>query len=226
MSAYFVTGAGTEVGKTFVSAALLTEARARGVTVQGLKPVMSGFAPDNLQESDAGLLLSACGETTSRENIDRICLYAFQAPRAPNIAAREECVSMDGDEITSFCRRHIATTEPRGLLLIEGAGGVMSPTTDAMLQLDLICALSLPTILVTGAYLGAISHTLSALKILQATEIPVAAIVVSQSESTGGDPAGIADELARLQKVCVISAPYGQSSRVLGGALLDRLKFS
>src|SRR5690606_6777257 len=66
-------------------------------------------------------------------------------------------------------------------LVIEGAGGVMSPLTDDKTVLDLIAALGGPTILVTGTYLGAISHTLTALEALRRRDVVLPCVIVNES---------------------------------------------
>src|SRR5690606_25597343 len=78
------------------------------------------------------------------------------------------------------CLRRIAATRC-DLFLVEGAGGLMSPLADDGLNLDLIAALDLPVVLVGGAYLGAISHTLTALSVLKNLGHDVRAVAVSES---------------------------------------------
>jgi dethiobiotin synthetase len=70
-------------------------------------------------------------------------------------------------------------------LLIEGAGGVMSPLSDGATVLDLIEALDAPVLLVTGTYLGAISHTLTAVEVLRRRGVNIRAVVINENEGSG-----------------------------------------
>ncbi len=71
-------------------------------------------------------------------------------------------------------------------MLIEGAGGVMSPIDDSHTVLDLIAGLGHPAVLVTGSYLGAISHTLTAICALKSRGVPIQGVLVSESPRCAG----------------------------------------
>jgi dethiobiotin synthetase len=85
-----------------------------------------------------------------------------------------------------------------GPLLIEGAGGVMSPIAEDGTNLDLMAELGAPALLVTGSYLGAVSHTLTAIEAMKVRAVPVVAIVVSESEGEAPPLAEIEGALARF----------------------------
>ncbi|MEM9495768.1 MAG: dethiobiotin synthase [Pseudomonadota bacterium] len=221
MSAYFVTGSGTEIGKTYVSAAILKAARAAGRAVSASKPLMSGFTRSAIAESDAGLLLDACGEASTEANLARICLHNFEEPAAPNIAARNAGVALDDDALIRFVSRSAPSSD--GLHLVEGAGGVMSPATDSLLQRDLAAALGAPAILVTINYLGAISHTLSAMEALDKVSVKTALVVVSQPTADVAPPGDIIPELAMWRGEPILAAPFGIDPLSLGGDILKIL---
>jgi dethiobiotin synthetase len=183
MSAYFITATGTDIGKTLVARGLIGALRARGRAVAALKPVVSGFDPAEAAGSDSGLLLAALGRSVTPETIAEISPWRFAAPLAPDMAAAREGRNLDMRELIRFCHAAIAA-EP-GVLLIEGAGGLMSPVSIEHIMLDWIAALGLPVILVAGSYLGTISHTLTALDVLARRGLKVAALVVSE---TAGSP--------------------------------------
>lgn len=175
--AIFVAGAHTDVGKTHVAAALIRAARARGLACDAFKPVLSGFEPARWAESDAGRLLAALGR--GEEGLDAVSPLRFAAPLAPPLAARREGVRLELDEVLARCRAwlHASSAELR---LLEGAGGLMSPVAEDGLALDLPARLGLPSILVGGGYLGAVSHVLTALEVMRARGLPVRAVVVSE----------------------------------------------
>lgn len=179
MTAIFITGTGTDVGKTYVAASLIRHLRRMGRTVDALKPVVSGFDPALPATSDPGILLKALGLSVTPQDIDRIAPWRFRAALSPDLAAQQEGKAIDVDAVVAFCRT--AIDQRRDMLLIEGAGGIMVPLDDRRTVLDLMIALQLPLILVTGSYLGTISHTLTALDALFRRNLKVLATIVSET---------------------------------------------
>ena len=180
MTAVFVTGTGTDVGKTFLSAALIRHWRAAGHAVAAYKPVVSGFDPATEQASDPGVLLGALGHPIT--DIERISPWRFAAPLSPDMAAAREGRTLDFDAIVEFSHR-AATSAER--VLIEGVGGIMVPLDDRHTVLDWMSTLRLPVLLVAGSYLGTISHTLTALRVLAQRNLTVVAVAVSESAVPG-----------------------------------------
>jgi dethiobiotin synthetase len=194
MTMLFVTGAGTGVGKTYITALLVRQLRARGIQARAVKPVISGFDEATLDRSDSAILLDAMGELATPEMIATISPWRYAAPLAPNMAARREGKRIDFDAVVSFCRDAAVTAG--GPVLVEGVGGAMAPLTDDTTVLDWIAALNAPALLVSGNYLGAISHALTALAALRARGTKVAALVVSESE----DGVDLDETLAALRR--------------------------
>ncbi|RYF91378.1 MAG: dethiobiotin synthase, partial [Caulobacteraceae bacterium] len=178
MRTLFVAGAGTDVGKTWVTAALARALLAAGLSVAVFKPVASGYDPARPEESDAGRLLAALDREPTPEAIAEICPLRFAAPLSPPAAARREGVTLSLNGLVDSCRARIAAA-PAEVLLIEGVGGLMSPVTDTATGLDLLAALDVPAILVGGTYLGGISHLLTAAEVLAARRLPLLAAVAS-----------------------------------------------
>ena len=176
----FISGAHTDVGKTYVACAILRAARAKGLSVEALKPVVSGFDPQDWSQSDPGRLLAALGRSLTFEALDAISPLRFDAALSPPMAARLQGYDLRLGQLTDFCRAGLAASAA-DLTLVEGVGGVMSPISEDATGLDLMRALALPTVLVGGSYLGAISHTLTAIETLRARGLAIKAVVVSQS---------------------------------------------
>ncbi len=195
MGAIFVTGTGTDIGKTFTTAALIRQLRAAGRTVGAIKPVVSGFDPTATATSDPGVLLAALGRPATPDAIERISPWRFAAPLSPDLAAAREGRSLDFGALVAFCQAEIA--KPCDTLFIEGVGGIMVPLDATHTVLDWMTAMRVPLLLVAGSYLGTISHTLTALHVLAARNLEVAAVVVS--ESTGDTPP-LADTVATLAR--------------------------
>jgi dethiobiotin synthetase len=195
MRAAFISATGTDIGKTFVSTGLIRHFREIGRAVDAVKPVVSGFNLDDWRQSDPAALLAALGRPLVAEELERVSPWRFKAPLAPDIAARLEAQVIPFQEMVAFCRRAMAAC--RGVLLIEGIGGVMVPLDEHHTVLDLMSVLRIPAILVAGSYVGTISHTLTSLEVLARRNIEIAAVVVSESEHSA---AALADTVATLQR--------------------------
>jgi dethiobiotin synthetase len=175
----FIAGGHTDVGKTHVACALIRAARAQGRSVEALKPIASGFDRADWAASDPGRLLDALGLEPAPEALDRITPWRFAAPLAPPMAARLERRALPLSAVAELCAARLAATRA-DLFVLEGVGGLMSPLTDDATGLDLMLRLGLPVVLVGGGYLGAISHTLTAIEVLRTRGQAIAAVVVSQ----------------------------------------------
>ncbi len=182
MTAVFITATGTDIGKTFVAAGLIRHLRGAGRAVDAIKPVVSGFDPDAWQDSDPAALLAALGRPIASEEVERISPWRFEAPLSPHMAAQREGRAITFPEVVEFCRRSIAGR--RGVLLIEGIGGIMVPLDDHRTVLDWMSVLRIPIILVAGSYVGTMSHTLTSLEVLVRRNLNVAAVVVSESQAS------------------------------------------
>lgn len=194
MTGLFVTATGTDIGKTFVTAGLVRALRARGVAVEALKPVASGFDPAAPESSDPGVLLTALGREITAENLARISPWRFAAPLSPDMAARREGRRIDFAALIDFCH---SATRAADILLIEGVGGIMVPLDNEHTVLDWVAALRLPLLIMAGSYLGTISHTLSALDVVKRWGLDVAALIVNE---TPGGPVDLEETAQTIER--------------------------
>ncbi len=110
------------------------------------------------------------------ENSNSLALTHYQQPLSPDMAARTEgAAEVDFEATLTFCQ----TPQTSDYHFIEGAGGVAAPLNSKHTTLDLMAALGAPAILVCGHYLGSLSHTLTAIETLNARNIPLRAIIIS-----------------------------------------------
>jgi dethiobiotin synthetase len=195
MIGYFVAGAGTEIGKTFVTCRLVRELKAAGKGVRAVKPVISGFDPETVSDSDTGLLLAAMEDTTDAAAVGAVSPWRFADPISPDMAAAREGRRLDAREIATFCR-YAAPGGEGGILLVEGIGGVMVPLNEKETVLDWMEHLGWPAILVAGSYLGALSHCLTAASAIRAKGLQLAGIVVSESKE---NPVPLAETVATIR---------------------------
>ncbi|WP_342151699.1 dethiobiotin synthase [Methylorubrum sp. SB2] len=210
--ALFIAGAGTEIGKTYVTAALVRHLRASGGRVRALKPLASGVPSLDdpaFAESDTGRLLAAQGLAITPEAVAACSPWRFTAPLAPDLAAAREGRSLALDDLVGWCRARVVEADGDQTVLIEGVGGLMSPVTEAATGLDWLKALGLPALLVSGSYLGAISHALTAVETLRAHGVALIGVAVSESEGAPTLPETVADAIARHGGVQVGIVPRG-----------------
>ena len=163
--------------------------------MRAVKPVITGFADDAPGGTDTALLLDAQGLDATPEAIAEASPWRFGAALSPDMAARREGRSIDFRRLVDFCRG--LRDEAGDVLLIEGLGGVLVPLTDKETVADWIAALEVPALLVTGSYLGTLSHTLTAAEALKARGVPVAAVIVSESEE---GPVPLAETVETLER--------------------------
>lgn len=152
-TAWFIAGTDTEVGKTFVTSALLLAQRAQSVRALGMKPVAAGTDADGRNE-DVEALIAASGVAAPRQLVNP---YLFEPAIAPHIAAAEAGRVIDIPTIVAAFNtlRSMAET-----ILVEGVGGFCVPLGPQTDSADLAQALGLPVILVVGMRLGCINHAL------------------------------------------------------------------
>lgn len=194
MPPIFVTSSGTEIGKTYVSAMLTRELKARAI-----KPLVSGIDEETFAESDPAALLAAMGEEVSYVNAGLVSRWRFKAALSPDMAAKREGRGIDFGELVDEC---VSAAKKHDPLVIEGVGGLMVPLDGAHTVLDWMKALDaetgLASILVVGAYLGTISHTLTTLAVMRAEGLTPRVIVVSEKEPGPVPAEETAETIARF----------------------------
>jgi dethiobiotin synthetase len=191
----FVTGTGTDVGKTFVTAALIRHLRDAGKMVDAFKPVVSGFDAERIAGSDPDVLLSALGRASTLEEVQRISPWRFSAPLSPDLAAKSEGRAIHFPDLVAFSQK---ATDAGGTIFIEGVGGIMVPIDQSHTVLDWMSALHSPVLVVAGSYLGTISHTLTALHVLARRNLEIAGVVVSESATTGATLSETVESIGRF----------------------------
>lgn len=170
MTALFVTGTDTGVGKTFVACGLAHALRAAGRTVTVMKPVETGVetAPE-----DALRLRAAAGDPAP---LDVVCPWRFRAPLAPSEAARAEGATIDVDDLVG---RVAARARSADVLLVEGAGGLLVPIRNRITWLDVLQRTGLPMIVVAANRLGVVNHVALTSRVATDAGIAVRGFVLS-----------------------------------------------
>jgi len=167
----FVTGTGTEVGKTVVAATIARTLKGEGARVAVFKPAVTGL--DEGVETDHALLRRASGSNQSDEEI---APYRYGPPASPHLAA-----ALAGEEIDPERLRQAAAAAAEGAetIVCEGVGGLLVPLSPGYLVRDLAADLGHPLVVVASPGLGTINHTLLTVEAARATGLEVAAIVLN-----------------------------------------------
>lgn len=194
----FVTGTDTEVGKTFVACRMLEYWRSQGRSVGAYKPVASGAS--SMEESDAFHLWNAIGRSAPMSWVNP---QTFEAPLAPPIAAELEGRRVD-DQLL------IAGLEPWSdqceFLLIEGAGGLLSPISWTTTNADLAKSIDYPVVIVARNRLGAIHQILATVWVAARFELTIAEIVLN--DTSPSDCSVAAESNQRLLEPFLARIPF------------------
>jgi dethiobiotin synthetase len=201
----FITGTDTDVGKTYVGALIAAQMYAAGHRVGVYKPAASGchVAYGQLVADDAVALWRAAG---SPGDLDRVCPQRFLAPLAPHLAARAEGRELDEELLSSgldYWR------ERSDVVVVEGAGGLLSPLGDEIYVADLARDCGFPLVIVARNTLGVINQTLQTL-VAAATfrqGLPVAGVVLNSRDECPHDVslASNRDEISRRAQAPVLA---------------------
>lgn len=182
---FFITGTGTEVGKTYVAALLAWELASRGMRVGVYKPVASGcvMQGDRLVSEDALQLWQAAGKPLT---LDAVCPQRFVAPVAPNVAAQMEGHKVDPQLLRTGIEPWLESSD---IVLVEGAGGLMSPLSDDDFNADLAADLGFPLVIVAANRLGVINDTLQTAitASVWGEAIDTAGVILNQASEPGDD---------------------------------------
>jgi dethiobiotin synthetase len=193
----FVTGTDTEIGKTFVSSALLRGFVREGLQAAAMKPIAAGAFEVNgvLHNEDADQLDTASNVLLPPEMRTP---YLLKEPAAPHIAAALENVTFDLDHIVGC---HVQAVKRAEIVVVEGVGGFRVPLTATQDTADLAVALKLPVVLVVGMRLGCISHALLTAEAIAARGLTLAGWVANRIDPDMTFPdeniASIREHLAR-----------------------------
>jgi dethiobiotin synthetase len=167
----FVTGTGTEVGKTVVAAAMARTLAAAGSTVAVFKPAVTGIDSEPLPDHELLRLAAGCSQSD-----EEIAPYRYGPPASPHLAA-----AMAGEEIdpTRLRDAAAAAAASAAVLVCEGVGGLLVPLTPDYLVRDLAVELGFPLAVAAPPGLGTINHTLLTIEAARAAGLEVATVVLT-----------------------------------------------
>jgi dethiobiotin synthetase len=214
-SGVFVTGTGTEVGKTVVAAVIARTLAEAGKRVAVFKPAVTGLdelpadgprtghiGPFEAHRPDHEALRRAAG---SSQSDDEIAPYRYGPPMSPHLAAKLAGEEIEPERLLGVAR---AAAEGADVLICEGVGGLLVPLSPRYLVRDLAVDLALPLVVAASPVLGTINHTLLTIEAARAVGLEVAAAVLTPWPA---DPTPIEESnretIAALGKVRVETLP-------------------
>jgi dethiobiotin synthetase len=175
MKKIFITSSGTNIGKTLITCAMIKCMQKEFPSVHAIKPVISGFNP-NIIPNDLFYICESLGLNYIRDR-NRVNFVAFKKPLSPDMAARlEKRPEVNFRRLVSFINESSCEH-----LLVETAGGIMVPVNSRKTTLDLIASCADTLVVVTGSYLGSLSHTLTTLHVLKQAKKSPRLLIVTQS---------------------------------------------
>ncbi len=176
MRGLFVTGTGTGVGKTALSAALLATIAAAGEQVSAHKPVVTGVEdPPGEWPPDHELLARVAGMTP-----EQVAPLRYGPAVSPHLAADLAGERVDPERITATAQDALRNADAQGaVLIVEGVGGLLVPLTEDFTVRDLAARLGLPLVIAASPGLGTINHTLLTLESARAAGLEVRAVVLT-----------------------------------------------
>jgi len=195
-SGFFITATNTEVGKTFVTAALLQAGLDNAIDTVAIKPIQSGC------ENGAAPDVNEYAKVNPQNNFPP--QYALAYPSSPYYAAQKEHITIDMHAVKAYCDTFL---QRHALSLIEGAGGMLVPLTEHDMICDLVKMLDVPVILVCKNELGVLNQILLNLELCKYNGIDVACIVLNFHDPHDEICASNVDYLKSVFKGAVICVP-------------------
>ena len=193
MKSLFIAGTDTDVGKTCVTAALITMLKRSGKNVGFMKPFATGHKQNSKFKSSDVELLASISKTNDSDQL--LNPYFFSIPASPLTAAKKLNIEIDLGLVHSAYDNLLSIHD---YLLVEGIGGVMTPIKSDYTVCNLIKELDLSTIIVCDSRIGTINHTLMTCKICELYGISITGIVINSVTKNGYDIKELKDDLEEL----------------------------
>ena len=196
----FVTGTNTDVGKTWVTAAIAQCLSNEGLKVGVIKPAATGLTDLFSPNSDPMILLKMAGWPITKEMLQLACPITFEAAAAPTVAARAEGRRLEWAELYQAVQTSIQGWIDLNVdcILMEGVGGLHCPMAEGgKTVLSLIESLDWPVVVVGRRGLGTLSHTMGTVNALRQGPTRVAGVILNHVPGDNAD--GIPESTAALE---------------------------
>ncbi len=190
---FFITGTGTEVGKTIVAAGLLRSFRLDDIDAVPMKSVQTGGVQKDgkLIAPDLEFCLDVAKFSPPDDERELMAPFVYEPACSPHLAGRMAGRYPDLDHIVA-CADELS--KRHGTVIVEGAGGIMAPLNESETMLDLMKALDYLVLLVSQAGLGTINHTLLSIEALRRAHLKVFGVVFCETSPTSPENRFISDD--------------------------------
>ncbi|MDR3320478.1 MAG: adenosylmethionine--8-amino-7-oxononanoate transaminase [Desulfovibrio sp.] len=235
LRAVFVSGTGTDVGKTVVVAALLRALRIAGVAAQAVKPVQTGVnSASVLTASDVAVYTAATADIPPVPAVaPATVLRCFALPASPRLAAAAEGICLQATALCGDIRQHWRAAAAE-ILLLESAGGICAPFNGTEDMRDVAAGLGIPVVIVCANCLGALSQLFCALSAMTEKGLNLAGIVMADAPFSRNSASAIQisddnlsvarERLARMgRRVPVVGLPRQAKLDIAGWSILATL---
>ena len=193
MNSLFVTGTDTDVGKTCITASILSYLSKMNVDVGVMKPFASGYKStiDSVSE-DVKILMKYSGVN---DPVDLINPYFFEIPTSPYDACKQLNLEID---ISMVIDSYKQLSSIHDVVIVEGIGGIMTPISKNYFVSDLITDLQMNTIIVTGSKVGTVNHLMLTYQHAKEKKIPLNGFVINQNVSDGYESSNLRKQIIDL----------------------------
>ena len=210
MTSLFVTGTDTDVGKTCVTAGIVSYFAKMKINVGVMKPFASGYkATADSVSDDVKILMKYSGVS---DPVDIINPYFFEIPTSPYDACKQLNFEIDISKVVDSYKQ---LTSIHDVVIVEGIGGIMTPISKNYFVSDLISDLQMNTIVVTGSKVGTVNHLMLTYQHVKEKKIPLNGFVINQNVSDGYELSNLKQQIIDLTGQTVYGTiPYQKSFNI------------
>ena len=201
MKSLFIAGTDTDVGKTCVTAALITMIKKLEKNVGFMKPFATGHKQNSEFKSSDVESLASISQINDPEEL--LNPYFFSIPASPFTAAKKLNIDIKLSVIHSAYRKLLSMHD---CMIVEGIGGVMTPIKSDYTVCNLIKELDLSTIIVCDSKIGTVNHTLMTCKMCELYKIPIIGIIINSVTKNGYDLIELKNNLDELTGLPVLGS--------------------
>jgi len=207
MISLFVTGTDTDVGKTCITASIVSYLSKMKVDVGVMKPFASGHkATSNSVSDDVKILMKYSGVDDS---IDLVNPYFFEIPTSPYDACKQLNLEIDISRVVDSYKQLASIHD---VMVVEGIGGIMTPISKNYFVSDLISDLQMNTIVVTSSKVGAVNHLMLTYQHVKEKNLRLDGFIINQNVSDGYESSNLKQQIIDLTgKFVYGSIPYQKS---------------
>ena len=193
MTSLFVTGTDTDVGKTCITAGIVSYLSKMNVDVGVMKPFASGYkATANSVSDDVKILMK---HSRVNDPIDLVNPYFFEIPTSPYDACKQLKLEIDISRVVDSYKQ---LTSIHDVVIVEGIGGIMTPISKNYFVSDLISDLQMNTIIVTGSKVGTVNHLMLTYQHVKEKKIPLNGFLINQNVSDGYESSNLRKQIIDL----------------------------